>query len=119
MTASDVWFRALSIIADHSPMTYWRMSNGAEFWWTLTNREQLLPDRFVEEPFSYAEIVEICVFNEVKVRQEVFSTNWASLLEALAQVPGLRVKELKDVKMLPAAPPNKVLCLSADVECTS
>ena len=52
MTVPEVWHIALSIIADFSPMTYWEMSNGARYWWTLTSRHQLGDDRFTEQPFS-------------------------------------------------------------------
>ena len=92
-TVSEVWHAALSIIADFSPMTYWRMSNGAAFWWTLTSRAQLLDDRFAEQPFSYAEIVSLCVVSEVRFRQEVLSCDWPALRRSLLSVPGLRVEK--------------------------
>src|SRR6185503_11488041 len=76
MTTPEVWYVTLSILADFSPMAYWEMSNGAVFWWRLRSQSQLLPDRFAEQPFSYAEIVSVCVVNEVRFRQEVLSCDW-------------------------------------------
>jgi hypothetical protein len=113
MTVSEVWHTALSIIADFSPMTYWRMSNGAEFWWTLTNRTQLLDDRFTERPFSYTEIVSVCVVSEVRFRKEMLSCDWPALRQSLLTVPGLHVEEVGDVKIPPASPPNQALRLTA------
>jgi hypothetical protein len=109
MTVPEVWHAALSIIADFSPMTYWEMSNGARYWWTLTSRNQLADDRFTEQPFSYSEIVSVCVVNEVRYREEVLSCDWPALCQGLLKVPGLRVEEMCDVKIPPAAPPNKAL----------
>src|SRR5690348_6665287 len=99
MTISKTWHAALSIIADFSPMTYWKMSNGAVFWWNLTNRDQLLEDRFSEQPFSYSEIVSVCVVSEVRFKQEVLSCDWPALRQSLLNVPGLSVEELQDVKI--------------------
>jgi hypothetical protein len=113
MTVPEVWHAALSIIADFSPMTHWEMSNGARFWWTLTNRSQLGGERFSEQPFSYLEIVSVCVVSEVRLRNEVLSCDLSTLHEGLLKVPGLRVEVMRDVKIPPAAPPNKVLHLTA------
>ena len=113
MNVSEVWHAALSIIADFSPMTYWRMSNGAGFWWTLTSQDQLLPDHFAEQPFSYTEIVSVCLFSEVRFRDEVLSCAWPALCQSLLRIPGLRVEELRDVRLPPASPPNQVLHLTA------
>ncbi|HEY7154670.1 MAG TPA: hypothetical protein VH575_11980 [Gemmataceae bacterium] len=112
MTVSHVWYAALSIIADFSPMTYWQMSNGAEFWWTLSSRNQLCDERFVEEPFSYAEIVSVCVVSDVRFGEEVLSCDWLALRQSLLNVPGLRVQEMRDVKIPPASPPNQALRLT-------
>lgn len=111
-TASDVWYAALRIIADFSPMTYWRMSNDAEFWWTLTSRAQLLGDRFAEEPFTYADIVLVWVISEVRFRQEVFSCDWPALHRGLLSVKGLLVEETRDFRIPPVSPPNHALRLS-------
>jgi hypothetical protein len=88
------------------------MTNGAEFWWTLTNRTQLLDDRFAEEPFLYTEIVSVCVVSEVRFRQEVLSCDWLALRQGLLSVPGLHVEEMGDVKIPPASPPNQALRLT-------
>jgi hypothetical protein len=112
MTTSEVWHAALCIIADYSPMTRWRMSNGAVFWSILTSRDQLDDDRFREQPFSYAEIVSVCVVSEVRFRQEVLSCDWPALRDKLLSVPGLSVEERRDVTMPPASPPNEALHLT-------
>jgi hypothetical protein len=112
MNSSQIWHAALSIVADFSPMAYWRMSNGAEFWWILGNREQLLRDRFSEQPFDYSEIVSISVYCEVRLGKVSFSCDWPALLDALLVVHGLRVEELRDVKIPAASVPNHVLRLS-------
>jgi hypothetical protein len=114
MTSSEVWYAALSIIADYAPMTYWRMSHGAEFW-RPTSRAELLEDRFAEWPFSYTEIVSVCVVSEVRIRQEVLSCDWPALRRSLLNVPGLRVEELRDLTIPPASPPNEALRLTAAV----
>src|SRR5437588_12616302 len=113
MTVPKVWHAALSIIGDFSPMTFWEMSNGARYWWTLTSRHQLGDDRFTEQPFSYSEIVSVCVVNEVRFREEVVSCDWPALHRSLLNIPGLHVQELRDVKIPPAAPPNKALHLTS------
>jgi hypothetical protein len=113
MTVSEVWYATLSIIADFSPVTYWRMSNGAAFWWTLTSRAQLGEDRFTDQPFSYTEIVSVCIVSEVRFRQEVLSCDWPALRQSLLSVPGLRAEEMCDMKIPPASPPNQALHLTA------
>ncbi len=112
MTQSEVWHAALSIIADYSPMAYWWMSNGAVFGWILTNRAQLLQDRFSEQPFEYTEIDSVCVFKEIRLGQEIVSCDWPALRNRLMEIPGLRVEELRDVIIPPASVPNQVLRLS-------
>jgi hypothetical protein len=112
MPVSGVWYAALSIVADFSPMAYWRMSNAAAFWWVLTSRTQLLDDRFSEQPFAYAEIVSVCVFSEVRFCQEVLSCDLPALRQGLLNIPGLRVDEMRDVNIPPAFPPNQALCLT-------
>lgn len=113
MTVPEVWHPALSIIADFSPMTYWEMSNGAQYWWTLTSRNQLGDDRFTEHPFSYAEIVSVWVVSEVRFREEVLTSDWPALHQRLLKVAGLRVEEMCDFTIPPAKPPNKALHLTA------
>jgi hypothetical protein len=115
MTVSQVWHTALSIIADFSPMTYWQMSNGAAFWWTLTNRAQLRDERFAEEPFFFAEIVSVYLVSEVHLHEELLTCDWPALRQSLLNVPGLRVQEMRDFKVPPASPPNKALHLTAAV----
>jgi hypothetical protein len=112
MTTSDVWLAALRIIADYSPMTWWQTSNGAVFWMTLTSRNQLDEDCFSETPFSYAEIVSVCVVSEVRFRQEVLSRDWPALKQKLLSVPGLSVEERRDLTIPPASPPNEALRLT-------
>jgi hypothetical protein len=87
-------------------MTYWEMSNGARYWWTLTSRDQLGDDRFTEQPFSYTEIVSVCVVSEVRFREEVISCDWPALHQGLLKVAGLRVEEMCDFTIPPAKPPN-------------
>jgi hypothetical protein len=113
MTIPEIWRAALSVIADFSPMTYWEMSNGARFWWTLTSRNQLRDDCFAEQPFSYTEIVSVCVVSEVRFREGVLLCDWPALHQGLLKVPGLRVEEMCDIKIPPAAAPNKALHLTA------
>lgn len=111
MNTSNVWYAALSVVADYSPMTYWEMSNGAVFWWTLSSRSQLMDDRFAEQPFDYSEIISITVFNEIRFRTEVLSCDWPSLIRCLWNVPGLQVEMLTDVNRPPATPPNQAIRL--------
>src|SRR5262249_52805632 len=111
--ATRVWSEALGILADHAPMSYWRMANGAGFWWTLTGREQLLADRFADEPFGFSQIESVTAFREVRYWGEVMSCDWPSLREALAGVEGLEVTELTDVELPPATPPNQAVRLVA------
>ena len=92
MTVSEVWHAALSVIADFAPCSYWRMSNGAVFWWTLTSRDQLLDDRFAAQPFSYAEIVSVCVVGEVRFRDEVLSCDWPALRGRLLNIHGFELR---------------------------
>jgi hypothetical protein len=113
MTPTDIWRAALSVIADYSPMTYWQMSNGASFWWTLSSRDQLGNERFTDQPFSYAEIVFVCVVNEVRFRNEVISCDWPGLHRDLQNVPGLVLKSIQDFRIAPASPPNQALHLTA------
>lgn len=113
MTVSKVWRDALSIIADFSPMTYWRMSNGAALWWTLSSRAQLLDDRFTEQPFLYPEIVSVCVVSEVRFREEVLSCDWPALHQGLLSVSRLHVDEILNLEIPPASPPNRALRLTA------
>jgi hypothetical protein len=107
----EVWREALGIIADHGPMTWWVMSNGAVFWWT-PGRSQLGADRFTEEPFGYDEIVSVTVFDVVRAGREVLDCDWPSLRGQLLGVRGLRVEELRDVRRPPASPPNQALHLT-------
>ena len=116
MTASRVWHAALSILADFSPETFWEMSNGAVFWWTLTSRNQLGDDRFTEEPFDYAEIVSVFVVKEVRFGEEVLSCDWDAIQQSLLKVPALRIEEMHDFNIPPAAPPNQALHLTAELE---
>jgi hypothetical protein len=111
---SEIWYAALCLLADFSPPTYWRMSNGAEFWWTLRDRSQLLEASFVDEPFAFSEIVSIRVFDKIRANQEVLSCNWAVLKERLVNIPGLRVVTLNDICIPPASRPNMVLELRVD-----
>lgn len=113
MNGARVWHATLSVIADYSPMTHWRMSNGAAFWWTLISRDQLLDDRFAEQPFCYAEIVSVCVFNEVRLGKEIVTCDWRGLRLRLLNIPGLRLEEMRDVTLAPASPPNEALFLTA------
>jgi hypothetical protein len=107
MSVSETWCAALSVIADHSPMTFWRMSNGAVFWWILTSRAHLLDEQFAEQPFRYTEIVSGCVFSEVRMGKEVVSCDWPVLRESLLNIPGLRAEKMKDVRMPPFLPQTK------------
>lgn len=108
---ADAWYKALSIIADHCPAAYWRMPNGAEFWW-MPGHSQLGPDRFTEQPFGYDEIESVTVFDLVRMGTEVLACGWRSLREQLLGIRSLRVEELQDVRCPPAAPPNQALRLT-------
>jgi hypothetical protein len=111
---SEIWHQALCILADFSAIAYWRMTDGAEFWWTLTDRSQLRNSRFADEPFSYSEIVCIQVFDEVRTQQEVLSCDLPKIKERLLCISGLRVTTLRDLCILPATSPNMVLELTVD-----
>ena len=115
MNFTRVWTEALGILADHAPMSYWRMANGSEFWWTLTGREQLLADRFADEPFRFSEIESVTVFREVRIGEEVLACDWPALRAALDEVPGLQVTRLSDVILPPATPPNQAVRLVASL----
>ena len=108
---AEAWYEALGIVADHGPMAYWRMANGAAFWWT-PGRPQLGPDRFAEGPFGYEEIVSVLVFDAVRLGREVIACDWPSLRGQLLGVRGLRVEERRDVRCPPASPPNRALHLT-------
>jgi hypothetical protein len=84
----EAWYDALCAIADHSPMAYWQMSNGAEFWW-MPGRSQLGPDRFTREPFSYAEIVSVTVFDTVPIKPGGWACDFEALRARLTGVTGL------------------------------
>lgn len=92
-------------------MASWQMSNGAEFWWA-PGRSQLGRDRFAAEPFGYDEIVSVMVFDSVRAGRELPAPDWASLREQLLRVGGLCAEELRDVRRLPATPPNQALRLT-------
>ena len=106
------WYNALCIIADHGPAAYWKMSNGAEFWWT-PDRAQLGPDRFMGQPFGYDEIDSVTVFESVRIGKDLVACDWSSLRDQLIGVSGLRIEELRDVRRPPAVPPNEALHLTA------
>ena len=110
------WSAALGVIVDYQPMTYWRMTNGAEFWWTLSGRHELLADRFAEQPFRYAEIESLTVYREARAGREVWACDWLGLCEALACIRGIRLAPLAGVRPWPSSPPTDALVLVADPE---
>jgi hypothetical protein len=112
MHAANAWHAALCVLADYSPMTYWRMANGAEFWWSISDRSELLSDRFAGEPFHYSEIVSAIVFREVRLGDEVLACDWEAVYRELSAVGGLRVEAVSGLFIPPASPPNEALRLS-------
>jgi hypothetical protein len=110
------WYPALAVIADHRPVAFWRMANGAVFWWTPSGRHELLADRFAEEPFLYAEIESVTVYREVRAGREVLGCDWPAVCEELAGVLGVRVRSLEGVRAFPSSPPTEALVLEADAE---
>jgi hypothetical protein len=111
-----IWFETLGILADQSPMCYWRMSNGAVFWWSLISRSQLLADRFAIEPFRFSEIESITVFREVRFGDERMGCDWIGLRADLDRVTGLQMIEFINLVLPPATPPNQAIQLVAFVE---
>ena len=109
---SEVWYAALCAIADHNPAVFWRMANGASFWW-MPDRSQLGLDRFSSAPFTYTEIVSITVFDTVPIQPGGWNCDWQSLRGQLLGVVGLKVEELRDVSCPPATPPNQAMRLTA------
>jgi hypothetical protein len=106
----EAWYKALCIVADHGPMAYWHMPNGAEFWWT-PGRSQLCPERLAA-PFRCDDIVSVTVFDAVRVGREVLVCDWPSLRVRSLAVGGLWTTELRGVRCPPASPPNQALCLT-------
>jgi hypothetical protein len=115
MDTADIWYAALGILADLRPLAYWEMSNGASFWWILTDRSQLLADRFAEQPFTYSEIVSILVILEGTFGQSRVSCDWPSIKNGLLAIPGLGVVEVRDAQMAEVAVPNRALRLTVPV----
>jgi hypothetical protein len=107
----ETWHATLCVIVDHNPATFWCMSNGAVFWW-MPDRSQLGRDRFNTEPFTYAEIVSVTVFDTLPMGPGGWLCNWDSLRNGLLGIVGLRVEELRDVHCPPACPPNKAMRLT-------
>jgi hypothetical protein len=110
-SVADAWYEALCVIADHRPAAFWQLSDGAAFWW-MPDRSRLGPDRFTAEPFTYAEVVSITLFDAVRMGHEVFACDWPSLRSRLLGLRGLRVEELRDVRLPPATPPNRAMRLT-------
>lgn len=113
MTGSHVWHETLGILADLSPPMYWRLADGVAYWFTPLPA-YLRPDRVEVEPGSlpirYRDIRSVTVFDEVRQGQAVVMTcDWAELRRRLGAVAGLRMEELRDVHLPPAAPPNRAL----------
>ena len=107
----EPWYEALCILADHQPAAFWEMTYGATFWWT-PGRSQLAPDGFTEQPFTYAEIGSVTVFDRVPVGAGDVVGDWELLRRQLAGVWGLKVEESRDVSLPPAIPPNHALRLT-------
>ena len=98
------WYDTLCVIADGALPAYWRMSNGAGFWWAPEPAD-LLADRFARQPFVYQEIASITVFAVVQFGQETFACDLPSLRRRLGGVPGLVITEMVDVVCPPVRPP--------------
>ena len=116
VTSSQVWYKTLVVLSELSPLSYWRLKDGAEFWLTPL-ASNLLPDRveFEEDspPIFYRDIRAITVFNEGRLGQAVaMKCDWAALRVRLSSVTGLGTTELRDVDLPPAAPRNEALELT-------
>ena len=107
------WYLSLCVLADHQILAHWRMTNGAAFWWTLTDRSQLHPNGFRDEPFLFSEIVTVTIYREARVGREAFSFEWAKMKELLESIPGMRVTRLAGVQPWPSSPPTDALELAA------
>lgn len=107
---AEPWYQALCIIADHEPFAFWHLTYGAAFWWT-PDRAELGPEGFTKQPFTYAEIDSIVVFDKVRIGKEVLACDWLSLRSQLLRLPGLTFEELRDYACGPSRPPNQALQL--------
>jgi hypothetical protein len=110
--AAEAWFSALRVLTEFEPYAFWRLANGAAFWWLPTPTE-LLTDRFTHEPFCYSEIVSLAVFDRLEFGDLKAECDWSELRDRLRSVSGLEVKELENVRLPPANPPNRALQLTA------
>ena len=109
------WYSALLVIARLRPMAYWRMTYGAEFWWSPGEGE-LLADRFATQPFGYSDIERVTVYHECQFGKEVFGCDWAAVKCGLTSAEGIRIVPLEGVRPWPSSPPTEALELSADDE---
>lgn len=107
----DPWYEALCVIAERRPAAYWRMANGAEFWW-IPDRSQLGADRFRTEPFTYSEISSVMVFDHVLMGPNGCSCDWDAVYRELATSATLHIEHLQDVTFQAVVPPNNAIQLS-------
>ncbi len=107
------WYLSLCVLADHQVLAHWRMTSGAAFWWTLTDRSQLQPNGFRDEPFLFSDIVTVTIYRDARVDREAFNFEWAKVNEVLQSIPGMRVTRLAGVRPWPSNPPTDALELAA------
>jgi len=110
-SANEVWFTALSLLADEALPLYWRLSYGAVFWWT-PGRSELLPTGFATQPFAYEEVTSVTLFDAFRFGKEVITCDLPSMAVRLGAVAGLLVTELQDVSCPPIKPPSRALQLT-------
>jgi hypothetical protein len=96
-------------------MAKWRLTYGAEFWWSPDEAE-LLPDRFATQPFGYPEIDRVTVYRECRAGKDVFQCDWAAVKAGMAAAEGVRVVLRESVRPWPSSPPTEALEISANSE---
>lgn len=108
---ADAWYPVLQEIARYQPVAYWRMSYGAVFFW-CPRPPDVLPDGFATQPFSYSQIESVTVYRYAQAGRDVFDCEWAALVAALQQAPGVNVVVLTNAKPWPTSPPTDALRLT-------
>ena len=108
----EAWYTTLHIVARYKPLAFWRTTYGAAFWW-CPDEAELLPGGFATQPFTYAEVESVTVFDDVWGKTEWSPEDWLRMRAELLAVEGMQVREERDVACPPAHPPNQALHLTA------